>query len=91
MPPREWKLRIEDILESIGKIERYTAGMSFVDFLADERTVDAVVRNFTIIGEAARHIPGEIVNRYPGVAWPAMRGLRNVVVHEYSSVDLETI
>lgn len=46
MPPREWRVRVEDILGSITKIERYTAGMTFDTFQDDDRTVDAVIRNF---------------------------------------------
>lgn len=51
MPPRDWKLRVHDILEAISRIERYTVGMTFETFAADERTVDAVIRNFGVIGE----------------------------------------
>ena len=51
MPPsRTWTLRIEDILESIGKIQLYTEGMDFEAFASDERTMDAVLRNFGVIG-----------------------------------------
>ena len=86
--PREWRLRIEDILESISRIERYTAGMTLDAFQEDEKTADAVIRNFAIIGEAARHVPSEVVSNHSHVPWAEMRGMRNVVVHEYSRVDL---
>jgi uncharacterized protein with HEPN domain len=65
MPDRDWKLRIEDILEAIAKIQRYTEGMTFETFSGDEKPIDAVVRNFTVIGEASRYIPLEIEARYP--------------------------
>jgi uncharacterized protein with HEPN domain len=91
VPPREWRLRIEDILESIIKIQRYTEGMTFDAFVDDEKTIDAVTRNFTIIGEAACHIPQEIEDRYQNVLWFRMRGMRNIVVHEYFGVDLPTV
>ena len=52
------------MLKSAAKVSRYTAGMSFEDFLADERTVDAVVRNLEIIGEAAKNVPLEVRERY---------------------------
>ncbi len=57
--PRErgWKLRISDILEAITAIQEYTAGMALKSFTEDRKTVDAVIRNFTIIGEAAIRIP----------------------------------
>lgn len=54
MSKREWKLFLEDILESMGLIEEYVKGMSFDDFKEDRKTIDAVVRNFEIIGEVAK-------------------------------------
>ena len=58
MSKREWKLFIEDILESIRLIKNYVENMDFDDFKKDRKTIDAVVRNFEIIGEASRFIPG---------------------------------
>jgi len=91
VPSRHWRMRIEDILECVAKIEQYTAGMTFADFCADPMTVDAVYRNLEVIGEAARHIPTEIASRHPDVPWSRMRGMRNVLIHEYFGADLETI
>jgi len=84
----EWRLRIEDILEAIHKIQRYVSGLSFDDFCADDKVVDAVVRNLEVIGEAARHIPPAIESRYPDLPWVEMRGMRNILVHEYFGVNL---
>ena len=56
MPAREWRLRFEDILEAIVRIERYVEGLTFEQFQADQKTVDAVIRNVEIIGEAVRHL-----------------------------------
>lgn len=91
MPPRDWTLRIEDILAAIEKIERYTAGMTAEAFRGDEKTVDAVVRNLMIVGEAAQHIPPEVLERAPQIAWADMRGMRNIVVHEYFGVSLDIL
>ena len=91
MPYRDWKLRVEDILEAINKIERYTANMSLNNFLADEKSSDAVVRNLEIIGEAARNIPEDICLRFPNVPWDKMRGMRNMLAHEYFGVSLPII
>lgn len=88
MPPREWRLRVEDILESINRVMRYTEGIDETSFSEDEKTVDAVLRNMTVIGEAARALPPEIEARYPNVPWGKMRGFRNVVVHEYFGVSV---
>lgn len=55
-PERGWKMRVEDILACIEKIDTYTAGITFEQFKADDKTVDAVIRNFEIIGEAAGQV-----------------------------------
>lgn len=91
MPPREWKLRIADVVAAVDKIRRYTDGMSVEAFLTDEKTVDAVLWNFIVVGEAARHIPGDVEARHMEVPWHRMRGLRNVLVHEYFGISLTTV
>ena len=91
MSPREWSHRLEDTLDAIARIIEYTRGMSFKEFADDNRTVDAVLRNFIVIGEASRGIPNEIRTRYPAVPWRLMGDMRNFAVHEYWGVDLRTI
>ncbi len=91
MPPREWELYLEDILEAISRIQRYTHDMGFDAFCGSDITIDAVIRNFTIIGEAARQIPAELEKRYLEIPWDKMRGLRNVVVHQYFGMDLKIL
>jgi len=88
---RDPTLFLYDILECIEKIEKYVSGMTYEDFENDERTVDAVIRNLEIIGEAARNIPDEFRNKYSDIPWRRIVGLRNVVIHEYFGVDLENI
>lgn len=87
MPPRQWELRIKDILKAIEKILFYTADMKFEEFANDSRTVDAVTMNFAVIGEAANHIPENIMNAYTEIPWSDMRDMRNVMVHEYFGVS----
>jgi uncharacterized protein with HEPN domain len=65
--------------------------MNFEDFLADERTFDAVMRNLQIIGEAAKNVPLEIRNRYPEVEWRKIAGLRDVLAHAYFSLENEIL
>jgi len=91
VPPREWRLRIEDILAAIERVQRYTAGLDLASFLADEKTVDAVCFCYGVIGEAARHVPDEVVAAHPDLPWAEMRAMRNVVVHEYFGVTPETL
>jgi uncharacterized protein with HEPN domain len=82
---------MDDILDASMKIREYTAGYSMEQFVADSKTVDAVMRNLMIIGEAARKIPDEIRAKNPDVPWRDMVGTRNIVVHEYSGVKLDLI
>ena len=84
-------MRVEDILVCIDKIKTYTLNMTFEQFSSDDKTVDAVIRNFEIIGEAASHIPLEIQDQYPHLAWLEMRGMRNIIAHEYFGVSLSII
>jgi uncharacterized protein with HEPN domain len=91
VPPRDWRLRLEDIAEAIDRITEYLAGLTFESFAADRRTIDAVIRNFEIIGEAARHMPDEIIRRHPELPWSEMRGMRHILAHEYFGVDVAII
>jgi len=70
---------------------RYTQGMTFEDFLADDRTFDAVMRNLQIIGEAAKNVPTETRLRYPEVEWRKIAGLRDVLAHAYFSLENEIL
>jgi uncharacterized protein with HEPN domain len=91
MSDRSPKLLIEDILESARKIQRYTAGMDFEQFTLDEKTIDAVVRNFEIIGEAANRLPDDFRDRYSDVEWNRIRGFRNRIVHDYFGIDYSIV
>lgn len=91
MPPRDWRLRVEDILDAIARIERYVAGINSEQFKADQKTVDAVVRNLEIIGEAVRHLAAEEQNLPAAVPWTDIAGMRNILIHEYFGVDLNII
>lgn len=87
MPPRNWLFRINDILGAVSAVETYVSGMTFEDFIADRKTVDAVVRNLIIIGEASVHIPDEICVAHKEMPLQDMRAMRNFVVHEYFGVS----
>jgi uncharacterized protein with HEPN domain len=89
--PREYKLYLEDILESITKIDDYIGNMNFDDLKADTRTIDAIVRNLEVIGEATKNIPSEIKDKYPNIEWKKIAGIRDILIHAYFTVDLEIL
>ncbi|MCL4545611.1 MAG: DUF86 domain-containing protein [Chloroflexi bacterium] len=91
MPPREWRLRIEDMLEAAARCRQYLAGMDFAAFAADQKTIDALVRNLEVIGEAARYIPLEIEARYPEIPWVDIRNMRHRIAHGYFAVDVGVV
>jgi uncharacterized protein with HEPN domain len=91
MSKRDWKLFVEDILESIELIENYVMNMDFEDFRNDRKTIDAVVRNFEVIGEAAKNIPDEIKSEFQDIDWKGMIGLRNRIAHEYFGISLTVV
>lgn len=83
MSKRDWKLFVEDILESLDLIEEYVEDMEFENFKEERKTVDAVVRNLEIIGEAAKYIPDTVKEKFAEVDWKGVVGLRNRIAHEY--------
>ena len=91
MSDRSPKLLIDDILASAEKIQRYTAGMTFEQFTLDEKTADAVARNFEIIGEAANRLPDEFKSQHPNIDWDRIRGFRNRIVHDYFGIDYSIV
>lgn len=86
-PRRDWPERVRDILAAIDEIGRFVAGMDREAFIGDARTQKAVLADFSIIGEAARHVPDEVCDMYPQVAWRQMRDMRNIIVHVYFAVE----
>ena len=91
MPRRAWSIRVDDMITAIDKVLGYTAEMDKAAFTADERTIDAVVRNLIVIGEAAGHVPEDVVAASPQVPWARMRGMRNLAVHEYFGIDVNVL
>jgi uncharacterized protein with HEPN domain len=91
MPKRAPELLLEDMLAAIRKVERYTTGMDQELFRQDEKTIDAVVRNLEVLGEAARQMPDEFAANHPDIPWRQVAGLRNRIVHDYFGLDLEII
>lgn len=88
MPPRDWKVRIDDMLDAARRIQQYTLDMTAEEFEADQRTYDAVLRNLIVIGEAARYVPTDIGARYVGLPLIDIRGMRNFRVHQCDNLDV---
>ena len=82
---------IKDIVDSIEKIEKYCQNITYEQFLQDDKTKDAVVRNLEIIGEAAKNIPDHIKEISSETAWKSMAGMRDKLIHEYAGVDLKIV
>lgn len=85
---RDYKLYLLDIKEAIEKIDAYTKDFTFEDFVHDRKTIDAVVRNLEIIGEASKHIHKRIKAKYSDIDWKAIMGMRDIIAHEYFGVKL---
>jgi uncharacterized protein with HEPN domain len=92
MSEREWKLYLKDVAKSIDRIIEYIQRITDrEDFFNDYRTYDAVMRNIGIIGEAVKHIPTEIKEKYEDVHWKKIAGLRDIAIHEYFGIDKDII
>lgn len=91
MPERDWKLFLRDITTCIERIETYVGGLDRKDFFADQKTMDAVMRNLEVIGEAAKKLPENIKEKYPNVEWRKLAGLRDILIHHYFGIDEDII
>jgi len=89
--PRDYKTCLEDISDAIGKIGRYTAGHTSETLAADEKTLDAVIRNLEVIGEATKNIPDDVRASYPEVEWRRIAGLRDILIHQYFGIDQDIV
>lgn len=74
MSERNPFLLVADMIESGQRIMAYTDGLTFEEFVADSKTIDAVIRNFEVIGEAANRIPEDFKNDHPEIEWNRIRG-----------------
>ena len=91
MPPRQWRLFVADIVDALQAIDSYTAGLTREQFCGDRLRVDAVIKNLTVIGEAAGRVPADVTEANARLPWSRMRAMRNVVVHEYFGIDEEVL
>jgi uncharacterized protein with HEPN domain len=87
----DFRVYVKDILEAIRRIDDYLGALTFEEFSKDDRTMDAVIRNFAVIGEAAKHVPFGVKKKYSEVSWKRMAEMRDKVIHEYFGVDLRLL
>lgn len=85
------ELLLADIIEGGNKILRYTLNMTYGEFISNEIILDAVIRNFEVIGEAANRLPDEFKSKYDNIDWHRIRGFRNRIVHDYAGIDYEIV
>ena len=89
--PRSQLLYLNDIAEAAGNIRSYVGTMTFEEFRDDRMRIDAVVRNFEIIGEATKSLSGDLKARYPKTDWKSVAGFRDMLIHGYFGIDLEIL
>ena len=91
MPKRNDVLLLEDILESISKIETYTNDLQFEEFYSADKTKDAVIRNFEIIGDAVNNLSVSFMLENNEIKWRKIGAFRNRLIHEYFGVNYEAV
>jgi len=88
---RDPRVYLEDVLESIRRIDTYVTGLDQETLAADELRLDAVVRNLEVIGEAVKQLPEEMIRQEPHIEWRKIAGLRDILIHHYFGIDVGII
>jgi uncharacterized protein with HEPN domain len=78
---------IDHLIEAIELVLQYTRSMSEADFLNERMVQDAVIRNFTVMGEAVKKLGPSIRESYPHIEWKKIAGMRDKLVHDYMGID----
>ena len=88
---RDERLLLKDILAALDRIDSYTRGMQEETFAADEKTVNAVIYNFLVIGEAVKLLPPSVTGDHPEIPWRQIAGMRDKLTHAYFSIDYDLV
>ena len=91
MPDERQKGLLRDILDSASTAAEYVRGVSCESFMANSEKQDAVLRRLEIIGEAASRLSPETQAHFPQVPFRMMRGMRNIIAHDYGDVNLDRV
>ena len=84
------RVYLQDIRQAIDRIEQYTAPDKRA-FFDDQKTQDAVIRQLSIMGEAAGKLPAKLRTGYPAIPWKQIIGMRNILIHDYSEISVERV
>lgn len=87
---RDDRVYLDDMITCCSRAASYIEGMTPEQFLEDQRTIDAVVRNLEIVGEASKKIADQTKERYSDVEWKGIAGFRDIAIHAYSTIDMMT-
>lgn len=88
---RDAGVYLEDILKSIELIEQYVREHGKDGFAESLQIQDAVIRRLEIIGEAVKHVPEEFKRSHPDIPWRQIAGMRDVLIHEYFTVNIDRV
>jgi len=88
---RDVETYLQDMLDAIARVQEYTAGMDEAALASDHRTLDAVLRNLEVLGEAAKQVPESVRGEAPDIDWRKVAGLRDILIHGYFLVDLDIV
>lgn len=91
MKNRSPELFFNDILDSLIRVLKYSKDLSYEELIKNDMVIDAIIRNFEVIGEAAKYIPEEFKSKYPELPLKEMVGMRNVLIHDYLGIDYKFI
>ena len=91
MPDDKQMGLLEDLLHSGTAIRQYLEGVSYEAFVANTEKQDAVLRRFEILGEAASRLTPETKALFPDIPFRAMRGMRNIIAHDYGDIDIDQV
>ena len=88
---RDYRDFLVDIINAIRDIDSFVKGMDFESFISDKEKIYAAVYCLQVIGEAVKNIPDEIKEKYQGIPWRKIAGMRNRLIHGYFAVDPERV